>query len=72
MAHLPTELLKYILGAGGVSLLIGAIGYVGKKVIDVVAAVAQARVLKEEPKRPIVRIYGPDQRVVKRVEVDYE
>jgi hypothetical protein len=69
MPHLPTALWGFITVGGVVSALIGGLIYVVKKVVDVGADVAKARLLKEHPKQTIA-IYGPDGRVARRVEAD--
>ena len=51
------------------SVLLGGLGYIVKKAVDVGVDVLKTRLLKEHTKDFIV-LYGPDGRVAKRVEVD--
>jgi hypothetical protein len=61
-----------LLTVGGVvSLVIAALSYVAKKVIDVGADVWKARILSTPPKR-YKEIYGPNAEVIKRIEVDFQ
>jgi hypothetical protein len=69
MPHLPPTLWGFITVGGAVSVLLGGLGYIVKKAVDVGADVLKTRLLKERTKDFIV-LYGPDGRVAKRVEVD--
>jgi hypothetical protein len=70
MLSLPTSPLGLFATGGAVSILLTGLGYLGKKVIDIAADVLKARFLKEHPKKYIF-IYGADDKVAKRVTVDY-
>ncbi len=69
MPHLPPTLWGFITVGGAVSVLLGSLGYIVKKAVDVGADVVKARLLKEHPRQAVV-IYGPDGSVAKRVKVD--
>ncbi len=72
MQLLPTtllELLRVFTVVGGVPLLVGAAGYVGKKVVDVVGDLVKARLSQGRAKHRI-NIYGPDETIVKQVDLD--
>jgi hypothetical protein len=68
MTHLPAMLLRCFSWAGGVSLLGGA-AYVVKKLFDLGIDVWKAKLLKERPTE-VRLLYGPDDRVVKRITID--
>jgi hypothetical protein len=61
-------LLGYMTLWGGVSVIVGALGYIGKKVIDIMADIMKSRILMAKPKEH-VELYGPDGKVIKLVEV---
>jgi len=63
------EYTGYLTVVGGVSLLVAGLGYVLKKAVDIGADLLKTHLLRERP-REYTKIYGPDKKVVKRVEVD--
>jgi hypothetical protein len=69
MPHLPTTLWGFITVGGGVSALVAGFVYIIKKAVDIAADVVKARLLKQHAKDFIV-LYGPDGKVVRRIEVD--
>jgi hypothetical protein len=69
MPHLPPTLWGFITVGGTVSVLLGSLGYIVKKAVDVSADIVKARLLREHRKVSVV-IYGPDGTVARRVEAD--
>jgi hypothetical protein len=69
MPQLPPTLWGFITVGGTVSVLLGGLGYIVKKTVDVGADVLKTRLLKKHTK-DFIMLYGPDGRVAKRVKVD--